>query len=297
MSERMTTRLRRLIAGPDLVVAPGVADALHARLVARSGFQAIYMTGSGTAAVRLGMPDVGLLTMSEMVDNAGRIADAAALPLVADADTGYGGPVNVARTVKSYERAGAAAIHIEDQQWPKRCGHLAGKTLIPAADMAAKVRAAVDARADADFMIIARTDAIAVEGYEAAIERGRRYQEAGADMIFVEAPRDTDQLAAIPQSFSVPSLFNMSVRGKTPLLPAAEIQALGFSLAIYPNVALLAAMAAAQRALAELRDTGAVTGILEDAMSFTEFFDLVGMAEVVELERRYDVGTSARVGY
>ncbi len=297
MSERMTTRLRRLIAGPDLVVAPGVADALHARLVARSGFQAIYMTGSGTAAVRLGMPDVGLLTMSEMVDNAGRIADAAALPLVADADTGYGGPVNVARTVKSYERAGAAAIHIEDQQWPKRCGHLAGKTLIPAADMAAKVRAAVDARADADFMVIARTDAIAVEGYEAAIERGRRYQEAGADMIFVEAPRDTDQLAAIPQSFSVPSLFNMSVSGKTPLLPVADIQALGFSLAIYPNVALLAAMAAAQRALAELRDTGAVTGILEDAMSFTEFFDLVGMAEVVELERRYDVGTSARVGY
>lgn len=297
MSERMTTRLRRLIAGPDLVVAPGVADALHARLVARSGFQAIYMTGSGTAAVRLGMPDVGLLTMSEMVDNAGRIADAAALPLVADADTGYGGPVNVARTVKSYERAGAAAIHIEDQQWPKRCGHLAGKTLIPAADMAAKVRAAVDARADADFMIIARTDAIAVEGYAAAIERGQRYQEAGADMIFVEAPRDTDQLAAIPQSFSVPSLFNMSVSGKTPLLPVAEIQALGFSLAIYPNVALLAAMAAAQRALAELRDTGAVTGILEDAMSFTEFFDLVGMAEVQELERRYDVGTSARVGY
>ncbi len=297
MSERMTTRLRRLIAGPDLVVAPGVADALHARLVARSGFQAIYMTGSGTAAVRLGMPDVGLLTMSEMVDNAGRIADAAALPLVADADTGYGGPVNVARTVKSYERAGAAAIHIEDQQWPKRCGHLAGKTLIPAAEMAAKVRAAVDARSDPDFMVIARTDAIAVEGYEAAIERGRRYQEAGADMIFVEAPRDTDQLAAIPQSFSVPSLFNMSVSGKTPLLPAAEIQALGFSLAIYPNVALLAAMAAARRALAELRDTGAVTGILEDAMSFTEFFDLVGMAEVVELERRYDVGTSARVGY
>ena len=297
MSERMTTRLRHLIAGPDLVVAPGVADALHARLVAQSGFQAIYMTGSGTAAVRLGMPDVGLLTMSEMVDNAGRIADAAALPLVADADTGYGGPLNVARTVKSYERAGAAAIHIEDQQWPKRCGHLAGKTLIPAAEMAAKVRAAVDARSDADFMVIARTDAIAVEGYEAAIDRGRLYQEAGADMIFVEAPRDTDQLAAIPQSFSVPSLFNMSVSGKTPLLPAAEIQALGFSLAIYPNVALLAAMAAARRALAELRDTGAVTGILDDALSFTEFFDLVGMAEVIELEQRYDVDAAARVGY
>ncbi len=163
--------------------------------------------------------------------------------------------------------------------------------------MAAKVRAAVDARSDADFMVIARTDAIAVEGYQAAIDRGRRYQEAGADMIFVEAPRDTDQLAAIPQSFSVPTLFNMSVSGKTPLLPVAEIQALGFSLAIYPNVALLAAMAAARRALAELRDTGAVTGILDDALSFTEFFDLVGMAEVVELEQRYDVAASARVGY
>lgn len=297
MAERMTTRLRQLIAGNDLVLAPGVADALFARLVARTGFQAIYMTGSGTTAVRLGMPDVGLLTMTEMADNAARIADASGLPLIADADTGYGGPMNVVRTVKAYERAGAAAIHIEDQQWPKRCGHLAGKTLIPAADMAAKIRAAVDARRDDDFMIIARTDAIAVEGFEPALERGRLYEAAGADMIFVEAPRDNDQLAAVPRSFSVPTLFNMSVSGKTPLIPASEIRALGFKLAIYPNVALMAALAAGQRALEELKATGAVTGILEDAFGFTEFFDLVGMAEVQELEQRYGVDASARAGY
>ncbi|MFQ5954611.1 MAG: oxaloacetate decarboxylase, partial [Kiloniellales bacterium] len=297
MADRMTTRLRQLIAGYDLVIAPGVADALNARLVARAGFQAIYMTGSGTTAVRLGMPDVGLLTMTEMADNAARIADASGLPLVADADTGYGGPVNVVRTVKAYERTGAAAMHIEDQQWPKRCGHLAGKTLIPAADMVAKIRAAVDARREKDFMIIARTDAIAVEGFEQALERGRLYEAAGADMIFVEAPLDADQLAAIPHSFAVPTLFNMAVSGKTPLLPAAEIRELGFKLAIYPNLALLAAAAASRRALEELKATGAVTGILEDALSFTEFFDLVGMAEVQELEQRYGVDASARVGY
>ncbi len=297
MAQRPTARLRQLIAGPGLVLAPGVADALNARLVAEAGFDAIYMTGSGTTATRLGMPDVGLLTMTEMVDNAGRIADAAGLPLIADADTGYGGPVNVRRTVRAYERAGVAALHIEDQNWPKRCGHLAGKTLIPVAEMEAKVRAAVDARHDDDFMIIARTDAIAVEGFEPALERARRYEAAGADMLFVEAPRTGEQLAAVAKRFSVPALFNMSASGKTPMLPADEIAGLGFKLAIYPNVALLAAVAATRQALATLKDTGAVDAILENATTFQEFFNLVGMAEVQALEERYATDPDARVGY
>ena len=180
MKVRPTGTLRSLLAGPDLIVAPGVADALNARLVAEAGFKVVYMTGSGTSAVRLGMPDIGLLTVLEMADNAGRIADASGLPVIADADTGYGSPINVRRTVRAYEKAGASGIHIEDQQWPKRCGHLSGKTLIPPHEMAAKVRAACDARNDEDFLIIARTDALAVDGLAAAVDRAKLYEEAGA---------------------------------------------------------------------------------------------------------------------
>ncbi|MGZ9013947.1 MAG: isocitrate lyase/PEP mutase family protein, partial [Burkholderiales bacterium] len=188
MTERATARLRALIARPGCIVAPGVADALAARLVALEGFEAVYMTGFGTSLTRLGAPDVGLLTATEMVDNAGRIVEASGLPVVADADTGYGNPINTRRTIRDFERAGVAGVHIEDQVWPKRCGHLAGKRVIPAAEMVAKVKAACDARVDADFMIIARCDAIAVEGLDAALERGSRYREAGADMLFIEAP-------------------------------------------------------------------------------------------------------------
>jgi len=295
MSVRST--LRELLAGPDLVMAPGVADALNARLVAREGFKVIYMTGSGTTASRLGMPDIGLLTMTEMVDNAGRIADASGLPVIADADTGYGGPINVQRTTRAYERAGVAGIHIEDQQWPKRCGHLQGKTLIPADEMAAKVRAATDAREDKDFVVIARTDALSVEGFEQALDRGRLYEEAGADMIFIEAPNTPDQLAAVPRSFRVPTLFNMASSGKTPFLSAQEIQKLGFKVVIYPNFMLLAAVTAAQGALRELKKTGSIADVAKRVTSFTELFDLVGMREVQELEQRYGVADNARARY
>lgn len=295
MSVRST--LRELLAGPDLVMAPGVADALNARLVTREGFKVIYMTGSGTTASRLGMPDIGLLTMTEMVDNAGRIADASGLPVIADADTGYGGPINVQRTTRAYERAGVAGIHIEDQQWPKRCGHLQGKTLIPAAEMAAKVRAATDAREDKDFVVIARTDALSVEGFEQALDRGRLYEEAGADMIFIEAPNTLDQLAAVPRSFRVPTLFNMASSGKTPFLSAQEIQKLGFKVVIYPNFMLLAAVTAAQGVLRELKKTGSIAGLANKITTFTELFDLVGMREVQELEQRYGVADNARARY
>jgi 2-methylisocitrate lyase-like PEP mutase family enzyme len=297
MSERPTTRLRQLLAGPDLILAPGVADALNARLVAQEGFDAIYMTGSGTTAVRLGMPDIGLLTMTEMVDNAARIADASGLPLIADADNGYGGPFNVRRTVQAYERAGIAAMHIEDQILPKRCGHLEGKQLVPAKDMVAKVMAAVDARRDDDFVIIARTDALAVEGFEAALERAALYEEAGADVLFVESPRTAEQLAEIPKRFKTPQLYNMSASGKTPFLPANEIADLGFKLVIYPNWVLLASVRAVTGVLRALKQTGAVAPLTNEVASFIEFNDLLGMPEVQRLEERYGAPEEARIKY
>ena len=297
MNERPTTRLRKLLAGPGVVMAPGVADALNARLVAREGFEAIYMTGAGTTAVRLGMPDIGLLTMSEMVDNAARIADASGLPLIADADNGYGGPLNVRRTIRAYERAGAAAVHIEDQVLPKRCGHLAGKQLIPAVDMAAKIKAAADARQDADFVLIARTDALAVEGFEAAIDRAQLYREAGADVLFVESPTTMEQLAAIPKRLPAPQVYNMASSGKTPFLHKDEIAGLGFKLIIYPNWVILAAIRAATHVLKELKETGTVAGLAKEVATFSEFFDLVGMQEVRALEERYGVADDARLDY
>jgi 2-methylisocitrate lyase-like PEP mutase family enzyme len=278
-------------------MAPGAADALTARLIAKHGFEAIYMTGAGTTAVRLGMPDVGLLTMDEMADNAQRIAEASQLPLVADADTGYGGPVNVQRTVRAYERAGAAGIHLEDQQWPKRCGHLAGKSVIPTEEMVAKLRAGLDARHDKDFVIIARSDALAVEGFERTLERCKRYEEAGADMIFLEAPSKMEQLAAIPKTFRRPTLYNMASSGKTPFLPIDEIGKLGFKLVIYPNFALLSAITAITRTLTELKRTGSIAEVSKQIASFQEFFDLVGMREVQEAEARYGVDEKTRVAY
>ncbi|HEX6317961.1 MAG TPA: isocitrate lyase/PEP mutase family protein [Burkholderiales bacterium] len=293
----MTRRLRELLARPEPLMAPGAADALTARLIAKHGFEAIYMTGAGTTAVRLGMPDVGLLTMSEMVDNAQRIAEASQLPLVADADTGYGGPVNVQRTVRAYERAGAAAIHIEDQVWPKRCGHLAGKAVIPVEEMTAKIRAGLDARLDRDFVLIARTDALAVEGFERAIERCKRYEEAGADVIFLEAPSKMEHLAAIPKAFGKPTLYNMASSGKTPFLPIEEIGKLGFKLVIYPNFALLSAITAINRTLGELKRTGSIAEVAKSIASFQEFFDLVGMREVQEAEAKYGVDEKTRASY
>jgi 2-methylisocitrate lyase-like PEP mutase family enzyme len=291
-----TTALRNLLARPGALMAPGVADALNARLVRKHGFEAVYMTGAGTTAVRLGMPDVGLLTMTEMVDNAARIADASGLPLIADADNGYGGVLNVRRTVQAYERAGVAAMHIEDQVLPKRCGHLAGKTLVPVEEMEAKIRAATDARTDDDFVLIARTDAVAVEGFEPALERAARYREAGADVLFVEAP-SAEQLPKIAPRLKAPLLYNMATSGKTPFLGRAEIERLGFKLIIYPNWMMLAAIRAASEVLAELKETGSIANLAREVPSFKEFFDLLGMPEVQELEARYGVAESSRAKY
>lgn len=293
---RPTTRLRQLLARPGVIMAPGVADALNAKLVVRHGFEAIYMTGAGTSAVRLGMPDVGLLTMSEMVDNAGRIADSSGLPLIADADNGYGGVLNVRRTIQAYERAGVAAVHIEDQVMPKRCGHLMGKQLVPATEMTAKIRAAVDARTDADFVVIARTDAVAVEGFDAALDRAGRYREAGADVLFVEAP-NAEQLPQIAPRLKAPLLYNMATSGKTPFLGRDEIERLGFKLIIYPNWVMLAAIRAASQVLATLKETGTIAGVASEVPSFKEFFDLLGMPDVQALEASYGIDEGARVRY
>ena len=295
--QRTTSRMRALLARPGCLVAPGVADAFAARMVLMEGFEAVYMTGFGTSLTRLGMPDVGLLTASEMIDNASRIVDASGLPVIADADTGYGNPMNVRRTIHEYERAGVAGVHLEDQAWPKRCGHLAGKRVIPIAEMEAKLMAAVDSRRDADFIVMARTDAIAVEGFEAALERGERYRAAGADVIFIEAPTSVAQLEVIGQRFKgVPLLYNMAASGKTPDLDNASMARLGFRIAIFPNWLLLAAIPAMRRMLHELKTKGGVADIRNEVATFKEFTEIAGLPEVQELENRYGLPEDQRAG-
>jgi 2-methylisocitrate lyase-like PEP mutase family enzyme len=255
------------------------------------------MTGFGTSLTRLGMPDIGLLTMSEMVDNAARVVDACGIPLVADADTGYGNPMNVRRTIREYERAGVAGLHLEDQAWPKRCGHLAGKRVIPVAEMEAKLKAAVDSRRDADFVVIARTDAIAVEGFEPALERAERYRAAGADLLFIEAPTSMTQLETIGRRFQgVPLLYNMAASGKTPALDNASMARLGFRIAIFPNWVILAAIPAMRRALRELKAKGSLVDIRMEVATFKEFTDIAGLPEVQELENRYGLPDDQRAG-
>ena len=295
MTEKLTSRFRDLMSKPGCLVAPGVADALAARLVALEGFDAVYMTGFGTSLTRLGVPDVGLLTATEMVDNATRIVDASQLPVIADADTGYGNPINMRRTIRDYERAGVAGVHIEDQTWPKRCGHLAGKRVIPTAEMVAKIRAACDARNDTDFTIIARCDAIAVEGLESALERGECYREAGADMLFIEAPVGRAEVERVANHFKgVPLLYNMAASGKTPDLPADELGRLGFKLAIYPNWIILAAIPAMQAMLRELKRKGSIADLRGKVTTFKEFTEIAGLPEIQKLEERYGVPEDQR---
>jgi 2-methylisocitrate lyase-like PEP mutase family enzyme len=290
---RATTRLRDLLTGPDLVVAPGAYDALSARLIAQAGFSVVYMTGFGTAASVLGQPDVGLLTMSEMVSRAAAVAAVIGdLPLIADADTGYGNPINVRRTIREYERAGVAGLHIEDQVRPKKCGHMVGKQVIPLDEMVQKIHAAVDARQDPDFVIIARTDAIAVYGLEDALQRGQTYREAGADVVFIEAPRSIVELQAIVQTFSnVPLLYNWADSGKTPLLPLDEIRTLGFKLVIFPVSMLFAATHAMLRLLEVLKQGQTPTPFAEHMVTFSQFTDQIGLPDIQALERQYGVNS------
>ena len=281
--------LRDLLTGPEPVLAPGAYDALSARLVEAAGFPAVYMTGFGTAASLLGRPDVGLLGMSEMVANARRIVEAVEVPVIADADTGYGNPINVIRTVHEYEQAGVAAIHLEDQLAPKKCGHLEGKQLVPAEDMVAKLRAAVAARRS-DLVLIARTDARAVEGFGNALQRARLYRDAGADVIFFEAPQSEEEIETVAAELAdVPLLFNWAEGGKTPPISYQRLRALGFRIIIFPISALLAATRGIREVLATIRADGTPAAALPGLPRFGEFTAFIGLPEIQELEQRFSV--------
>jgi 2-methylisocitrate lyase-like PEP mutase family enzyme len=279
-------RLRQLLADQKPVVAPGAYDALSARLIELAGFDAVYMTGFGASASLLGRPDIGLLGGGEMVDQARRLAQAIDVPLIADADTGYGNPINVIRTVREYEQAGVAALHLEDQVSPKRCGHMNGKVLVAPGDMVAKIRAAVAARRDPDLVIIARTDARAVEGIDKAITRARAYGEAGADVLFVEAPATLEEVERVASELSGHHLlFNWVEGGRTPPVGLDRLAELGFALVIFPIGPLLAATGAVRDRLADLRSGR--TGPAAAMPRFDEMIDLLGVDEVRSLEERY----------
>jgi carboxyvinyl-carboxyphosphonate phosphorylmutase len=281
-------KLRELLARPTPLLAPGAYDALTARLIESAGFDAVYMTGYGTAASRLGRPDVGLLTMSEMVDNARPIVEAVDVPVIADADTGYGNPVSVIRTVQEYERAGVGAIHIEDQVWPKKCGHMEGKMVIPVEDMVQKIQAATTAKHSKDFIIIARTDARAVEGLDAALKRGHLYRDAGADVLFIEAPQSEAEIVTISREFkNTPLLLNWLEEGKTPSLPLSRITELGFRIVIFPLSNLLIATKAIRENLAKLKGDGTPISIMNRMTPFGDFVEFIGLPEIRELEQKF----------
>ena len=277
--------LRALLRGEAMVIAPGAYDGLTAKLVAQAGFPAVYMTGAGTA-VSHGYPDFGLLTMSEMVENAARIVRSVDVPVIADADTGYGNELNVFRTVQEYERRGVAAIHIEDQVSPKKCGHLDDKEIVPREDYIAKIRAAVAARQNGDFMIIARTDARAVAGLDEALARANASLAAGADMVFVEAPQTMEELAAVPKRVACPCLLNVVRGGKTPEIDLRRDQEMGYRLAIVPGLLLKAVIGACDEMLAELKATH-VHPVPRSDMTVRQAFNRVGAEEWDTLRTRF----------
>lgn len=284
---RKTTQLRQLLTRGNIVVAPGAFNALSAKIIEQTGFPAVYMTGYGASADLLGAPDYGLLTLTEMANHAARMAQAVNVPVVADGDTGYGNALNVRRTIQEYERAGVAAIHLEDQIMPKRCGHMEGKQVIDAREWAKKIEAAVDTRTDPDFVIIARTDARAVYGLDEALSRAKMAVAAGADVIFVEAPQSIDELKKVRDTIDAPLMANMIEHGKTPLLSVDELQKLGYNLVIYPLATLYMATRAIREAVAELKKTGTTAGLVEKMLAFHEFNELVGLKELQALERKY----------
>jgi len=280
-------RFRELLARPQILVVPGAFDALSAKLAERAGFEAVYMTGAGTVNAVAGLPDIGLLSLTEVASNAGYIANAVRIPVFADADTGYGNALNVMRTVRTYEQAGLAGLHIEDQVSPKRCGHVAGKECVPLDEMVGKIRAAAAARSDPDFVIIARTDSKAPLGFDEAVKRGRAYAAAGADIVFPEALQTKEEFAAYAREIQAPLLANMTEFGKTPYLTAKEFEELGYRIVIYAVSALRVALKAMQAFYADLRRNGTQTGWLDRMMTRAELYDLVEYARFTEYEREF----------
>lgn len=282
-----TTLFKQLIAAPEILILPGAHDALSAKIVQGAGFKAVTMGGYPASAALLGKPDVNLLTLTEMVNHARNIAEAVDIPLFVDGDTGHGNVTNVIRTVREFEKAGVAGLFIEDQVSPKRCGHMEGKRVIPTDEMVAKIKAAVDARVDPDLVVMARTDARAISGLDDAIERGNRYREAGADIIFVEAPVEETELRRITAEIDAPTLANMVEGGKTPAYSAQEFEEMGFAVAAFPLSAIYASAWAVSGLMAELFRTGTTRGYADRLIAFSDFNRLVGLEEVRETERRY----------
>lgn len=281
--------LRDRLNRAPILVAPGVYDGLTALLAEQAGFEALYLSGAAVAYTRLGRPDIGLSTMSEMADTMALIRDRVSLPVIIDADTGFGNALNARRTMTVYERAGANALQVEDQTYPKRCGHLADKSLISAAEMAGKIAAMADARNSADTLIIARTDAIAVEGFQAAVDRAGRYLEAGADALFIEAPRNLEELRSICTTFKgrAPLMANMVEGGATPITNAADLDALGFSLVIFPGGIVRALARAAQDYYASLRATGSNTAFKDRMFDFNGLNGRIGTADMLAMGARF----------
>lgn len=282
--------LRKLLEAKEILIAPGAHDVLTGKIIEKAGFQAVYMTGYGQAASHLGMPDVGLLTMTEMLERANNFASALDIPVIADGDTGFGNAVNAMRTVRLYEKAGVAAIQLEDQVAPKRCGHMTGRQVIPMEEMVGKIKAAVEVRQNPDFVIIARTDARTVLGIEEAIRRGRAYEKAGADVLFIESPETVNEMKEITSAFNVPVLANMVEGGRTPLLPAQELEDLGYHIVIFPTSSTYITAQAVKNLMEELRKTGTTQNILGQMIPFSEFNKLVGLSEVHELEDKFVLG-------
>jgi 2-methylisocitrate lyase-like PEP mutase family enzyme len=282
--------LRERLKGPKILLAPGVYDALSALLAEQAGFEAVYLSGASLAHTRLGRPDIGLVTGSEVENTVANIRERIALPIIVDADTGYGNALNVMRTVRSLERAGASAIQLEDQTTPKRCGHLDGKSVISAAEMVGKLNAALDARANAETLIVARTDAAATHGFDAALERAERYLEAGADVLFVEAPPSIDDMKAATARFNgrAPLLANMVEGGKTPILPAAELEALGFAIVIFAAGLVRAFAFMAREYFAGIKRDGATAAFRDRMLDFQGLNAVVGTPQMFALGKRYD---------
>ncbi len=284
MSHTRHSRLRELIAR-DIVQIPGAFNALVARAIERAGFPAVYISGAGLSNAVFGLPDVGLVTLTEAVEHARRIAGAVKVPVVVDGDTGFGDTINAARTVAEFESAGVSAVHLEDQVLPKKCGHLDGKELVSAEAMAEKIRAAVAARVDKNFMIIARTDARGVTSFEDAVDRAKRYLDAGADAIFPEAMQSADELAKFALAVKAPLLANMTEFGKTPLLPLDELRKLGYRMAIYPQTALRTAFKAIQSMLADLKKSGDQTAWIDRMQTRQELYDLLDYDGLEQIDR------------
>ena len=273
--------------GGGPIILPGAPNALTARVIEQAGFEAVYVSGAGLTNTYLGMPDLGLMSVTELVSHVAAMSEAVSIPLVVDADTGFGNALNVQRTVRQLERAGAAAIQLEDQVSPKKCGHFAGKDVVSQQEMVGKVRAAVDARLDEDLMIIARTDALATEGMEAACERVNAYSEAGADILFVEAPTSPEQMAYIVRNVPGIHMANMVEGGLTPLMTRDELGSLGFSIALYANAAMRGAVAGMRQVMDHLAQQGDTKGAADLMISWSDRQDLVRKSEFEELDRRY----------